>query len=190
MISRNIEPFAHGVLRQIGRFERAVTFLAFLVLIGVIFGDVVMREITGSGLHWARQAGVYANLFVVMFGIGVASAAGAHLRPRFADGWLPARFEPLLIRLQDGFMACFCACFAIIAGLVVIDSYELAERSVVLRILIWPFQAVVPLVFIIASIRHALFAAMPSLRPPESSGAIPLDDAPSELAETDNGGPS
>lgn len=177
MISRNFKSRAECLLHYMGRIERAVTFAAFLVLVGVIFADVAMREITGSGLHWARQAGVYANLFVVMFGIGVASAGGAHLRPRFADGWLPDRFEPVLIRLQDGIMAGFCLCFAVIAGFVVINSYGLAERSVVLRMLIWPFQAVVPLVFVIATIRHGLFASMPELRPSESSGAIPLDDA-------------
>jgi len=162
-----------------------VTFVAFLVLIGVIFADVLMREFTGSGLHWARQAGVYANLFVVMFGIGIASAGGAHLRPRFADGWLPARFEPLLIRLQDALMACFCLCFAVVAAVVVMDSYLLAERSVVLRILIWPFQAVVPVVFVIATVRHGLYAAFPSTRPAESAGAIPVDET--MVVPVDNG---
>lgn len=187
-MSRIPKSLTERLLLHVGRLERAITFVAFLLLIGVIFGDVVMRELTGSGLHWARQAGVYANLFVVMFGIGVASASGAHLRPRFADGWLPARFEPVLIRLQDGLMACFCLCFAVIAGAVVMDSYGLAERSVVLRIVIWPFQAVVPLVFVIATMRHGLFAILPELRPTESSGAIPLDDA--QIAPRGNGQPS
>ena len=163
-----------GFLRRIGRVERVVTFVAFLVLIGVIFADVLMRETTGSGLHWARQAGVYANVFVVMFGIGIASAAGAHLRPRFADSWLPVRLLPALMRLQDALMACFCLSFAIVAGLVVADSFLLAERSVVLRMLIWPFQAIVPIVFVIATVRHGLFAIFPAVRPTESAGAVPV----------------
>ena len=180
-----LQPVAIRLLLRIGSVERVVTFAAFLVLIGVIFADVLMREVTGSGLHWARQAGVYANLFVVMFGIGIASASGAHLRPRFADGWLPARFEPLLIRLQDALMACFCLCFAVVAAIVVMDSYMLAERSVVLRILIWPFQAVVPVVFVIATVRHGLYAAFPSARPAEPVGAIPVDET--IVVPTDNG---
>jgi TRAP-type C4-dicarboxylate transport system permease small subunit len=180
-----LQPVAIRLLLRIGSVERVVTFAAFLVLIGVIFADVLMREVTGSGLHWARQAGVYANLFVVMFGIGIASASGAHLRPRFADGWLPARFEPLLIRLQDALMACFCLCFAVVAAIVVMDSYMLAERSVVLRILIWPFQAVVPVVFVIATVRHGLFAAFPSARPAEPAGAIPVDET--IVVPADNG---
>lgn len=177
MKSNNFQFVAQRLLAAVERFERVVTFVAFLVLIAVIFGDVGMREVSGSGLHWARQAGVYANLIVVMFGIGLASAGGAHLRPRFADAWLPTRWEPVLMRIQDGLMACFCLCFAVVAGAVVVDSYGLGERSVVLRILIWPFQAVVPLVFLIATLRHGLYAVFPMLRPQESSGAIPLDEA-------------
>ena len=59
-------------LRYLDIFERNVTFLAFGVLVFVMFSDVAFREITGTGLHWSRQVGVYANLFVVMFGLGVA----------------------------------------------------------------------------------------------------------------------
>jgi len=163
------ESFAALILVRIGRVERAITFAAFLVLITVVFADVLSREMTGTGLHWARQAGVYANIFVVMFGIGVASAHGAHLRPRFADGWLPARWGPALERIQDGLMALFCFGFAIVAVGVVMQSYELAERSVVLRIVVWPFQAVIPVVFLIAMVRHGSYACFPALRPADSA---------------------
>ena len=87
---------AESFLRSLARLERLVASLAFLLLVTVVFVDVVNRELTGTGLHWALQIGVYANFFVVMLGIGVASAGGAHLRPQFADHWLPARFEPVL----------------------------------------------------------------------------------------------
>jgi TRAP-type C4-dicarboxylate transport system permease small subunit len=157
------------ILARIGRVERAVTFAAFLILIAVVFADVVSRQLTGAGLHWARQAGVYANIFVVMFGIGVASTHGAHLRPRFADGWLPARWEPVLGRIQEGLMALFCLGFAVVAIGVVMQSYELAERSVVLRIVVWPFQAVIPVVFLIAMFRHGIFSCFPALRPAGSA---------------------
>ena len=68
-------------LKLLTTFEKSITFFAFLVLVSVMFTDVAMREITGTGLHWSRQVGVYANLFVAMFGLGVASSEGAHLRP-------------------------------------------------------------------------------------------------------------
>jgi TRAP-type C4-dicarboxylate transport system permease small subunit len=167
VFSKIVEDRTAKILTRIGAAERVLSFTAFIVLIAVIFADVVSREVTGTGLHWARQAGVYANLFVVMFGIGIASARGAHLRPRFADHWLPSAWEPALIRIQEGLMALFCLSFAAVAALVVMDSYALGERSVVLRILIWPFQAIIPLVFLIAAFRHGAYAAFASLRPIE-----------------------
>ncbi len=159
-----------SVLKRIDRFEKAVTFGCFLVLIAVVFADVVSREIIGTGLHWARQVGVYANLFVIMFGIGLASSAGAHLRPRFADNWLPARWSGLLDRLHDGIMALFCVGFAAVSIDIVYDGFVLGERSAVLGFVIWPFQAVFPLVFLIAAFRHGAFTLYPNLRPVSVEG--------------------
>lgn len=165
------KPVIAAVLRHIEQFERVVTFGCFLVLIAVVFADVVSRESAGTGLHWARQVGVYANLFVIMFGIGLASAAGAHLRPRFADSWLPASWSGVLERLQDAVMALFCCGFAAVATGIVLEGLVLGERSAVLGIVIWPFQAVFPLVFMIATFRHGVYAMYPGLRPDSVAGA-------------------
>ncbi len=100
--------FAQTALRRLLKAEQWISCVAFAVLVTVIFADVLSRELTGSGMHWARQVGVYANIFIVMAGFGLASASGAHLRPRFADGWLPVSWNAALIRLQEGVMALFC----------------------------------------------------------------------------------
>ena len=163
--------WARRWLRRCAAAERAVTFVAFLAMIAVVFGDVLARELSGTGVHWARQAGVYANIIVVMVGIGLASADGAHLRPRFADGWLPARLNPLIERLSEGLMAAFCLGFAWVAFGVVSETFVLQERSAVLRTLVWPVQAVIPLVFGLATIRHGIFALYPGLRPAPSGPA-------------------
>jgi len=171
VISNHPHRVVVAALGQIERFERAITFGCFLVLIAVVFADVVSREVIGTGLHWARQVGVYANLFVIMIGIGLASAAGAHLRPRFADSWLPARWSGVLDRLQDGVMALFCITFAVVATAMVYDGYLLSERSAILGIVIWPFQAVMPFVFLVATFRHGAYALYPGLRPVPAAGA-------------------
>ncbi len=154
-----------ALLKRVEQVERAVTFTCFLVLIAVVFADVVSRQIGGTGLHWARQVGVYANLMVILFGIGLASAAGTHLRPRFADHWLPARWSGVLARMQDGVMALFCLVFAVVAAGVVYEGFVLGERSAVLGIVIWPLQFVLPLVFAVATFRHGTYAMYPALRP-------------------------
>jgi TRAP-type C4-dicarboxylate transport system permease small subunit len=165
---------AAAILATLGRVERGITIAAFGLLIGVVFADVVSREFLGRGLHWALQAGVYANYVVVLAGLGIASAGGAHLRPRFADAWLPARFEPWLARLPDLGMALFALGFAAVATGVVAETRALGDRSAVLGNLLWPLQALMPLAFLAAAVRHGLYARWPALRPPPASeGAEP-----------------
>ncbi len=167
---------AQAWLRACGRFERGLTFLAFMVVIAVVFADVVSREFVGTGIHWARQAGVYANVFVVMFGIGLASADAAHLRPRFADGWLPRAWSPVIDQLSEFLMAAFCGAFAWLALGVVAETYSLQERSAVLRTLVWPVQAALPIAFTLAAIRHCLYGLFPVLRPSSDGAAADFAD--------------
>lgn len=164
---------ARRLLTTIGAAEKGLSFVAFLVLIAVVFADVLSRELTGTGLHWAMQIGVYANYFVVMLGFGLASASGSHLRPRFADRWLPRAWEPLLERLQEALMALVCLAFAVLAGMIVGETRMLGDRSPVLGNLVWPLQILMPLVFTLAGIRHGLYACFPGLRPAQEPAAGP-----------------
>lgn len=152
-------------LAALGQFERVATFIAFTVMVAAIFADVLWREFSGVGLHWARQVGVYANIIVVMLGLGLASAEGAHLRPRFADGWLPAAWDGALQRLSEGLMAAFCALFGMMGSQMVWQAFALQERSILIGVVVWPVMAVIPLAFLIATVRHGAFALNPSWRP-------------------------
>ena len=156
---------AKQFLQALGRVERVITTSAFALLIATIFLDVFSREITGVGIHWARQAGVYANIVVVMFGLGLASAGGNHLRPRFADNWLPARWNPIIDRFQDGLMCVFCLFVSVVGAQLTWESIQLGERSTLLPILIWPVLTVIPLAFFLVGVRHAIYVSCPALRP-------------------------
>lgn len=166
-----INMMAKKILNKLTLIEKWITFTAFLVLVVVIFADVAIRELSGTGLHWSRQIGVYANLFVVMFGLGVASSEAAHLRPKFADHWLPVSWNPILERFQEGLMCLFCLLFSIVATQVVIETFNDDVQSIVLRIAIWPFQAIIPIAFFMTSIRHLIYTIYPNLRP-----VIPIND--------------
>lgn len=158
---------AASFLQRLNSFESLVTTCAFIVLIGTMFADVLSRELTGVGLHWARQVGVYANIVVVMIGLGLASAGGAHLRPRFADNWLPAKWNPALERIQDFLMALFCFAVALIATQATLESAVLGEVSALLPVFIWPFLGVIPLAFFLVALRHVLYCLYPGLKPPD-----------------------
>ena len=155
------------LLAALRQAEVALTAGAFAVLVTVIFADVAWRRLSGSGLLWAREVGVFANIVLTILGIGIASADGAHLRPKFLDRLLPARWEPVLVRVQEGLTAVGFALLAWLALRVLGETIDLEERSIVLRWLLWPVQMVLPVAFLAGTLRHGLFAAWPTLRPVE-----------------------
>jgi TRAP-type C4-dicarboxylate transport system permease small subunit len=158
-----------AILNGLQRLEKLLVVAAFLLLVVVVFGDVVSRELTGAGLYWASQVGVWANVLVVMAGFGLASADGAHLRPRFTDSWLPVSWEPALCRAQHLCMALFCLAISLLAARVVFGSWQLGEVSLELFMPIWPVQLFLPLAFMAATVRHLLYVFFPELRPGDSN---------------------
>ena len=158
-----IEAATH-LLHLLRRAEQGLCLCAFFVQATVLFLDLLLRELSGGGLTWARQTGVYAGIVVAMLGIGLASAAGEHLRPRFADRWLPRAWEPAVVRLSEFTTAFICLLFAVFAGQLVAETIQLREISTVLRIPIWPVQMLLPLAFGIAFLRHFLYGCRPVLR--------------------------
>ena len=168
--------WARSLLRLLQTGERILVVVAFSLLVLVVFADVVSREVTGGGMYWVSQVGVWANVIVVMAGFGIASANGAHLRPRFADNWLPASWQPALQTLQHICMTLFCVLIGALSVSVVHDSWRLGEVSLDLFVPVWPVQAFLPLAFSIGAIRHALYATYPKLRPDENS-ALALNGA-------------
>ena len=69
-------------------------------------------------------------------------------------------------------MALFCLAFAVVAFQVVTETYSMQERSVVLRIVVWPFQAVIPTAFAVAAVRHAIYGLLPQQRPADNKSSI------------------
>ncbi|MCC6170987.1 MAG: TRAP transporter small permease [Gammaproteobacteria bacterium] len=151
--------------------EVVLTCAAFAVLVVVIFADVAWRWLTGSGIIWAREVGVFANIVLSILGIGIASADGTHLRPRFFDRIFPAAWDSTLMRLQELLTALGFAALAWIAIAVVRETMLLEDRSIVLRWLVWPVQLVLPVAFVLGTLRHGIFAAFPALRPMERDEA-------------------
>jgi len=160
-----------ALLSAIRRAEIFITTAAFVVLIVVIFADVIVRRVSGSGLIWAREVGVFANIVLTMVGIGVASASGAHLRPRFVDRWFPASWDFTLTRIQELLTAIAFGVLTYLSIKVLLETIALADTSTVLRIAVWPIQLCLPLAFGLGTLRHGLYSLVPELRPAERSEA-------------------
>ena len=156
---------ADRLLQIISRAERLLVSISFAAMTLIIMADVLLREISGTGVAGAPRVAVYAMIITTMISFGLASQSGRHLRPKFADHWLPESWEPLIVRLQEWLTAAFCLTFAVVATGVVVETWALEESSRMLRIPIWPMQSVIPLAFFVAAMRHSIFALYPTLRP-------------------------
>jgi len=153
------------LLLILDRWERWFCSAAFALLAAVMFADVLMRELVGNGLPWAQQTAVYANIVVALFGLGLATSGGKHLRPRFADNWLPTVWQPTLQRLGHAVSALLLLVFALVAMQLVAETRALNEVATVLRVPLWPLQALIPLSFVSAGLRYTCYALRPALAP-------------------------
>ena len=156
-----------GLLHWLDRAERGLCVAAFSVLAALLFADVLLREVLGNGIPWARQAGVYANLVVVLFGMGLATSAGSHLRPRFADKLLPQSWQPLLRRTGFALTAALLLLFAALALQLSLETRALAETATVLRIPLWPLQFLLVVSFASSALRNGCYCLRPELAPGE-----------------------
>ena len=51
--------------------------------------------------------------------------------------------------------------------MVVHETMQLDDRSIVLRWVIWPVQLSLPVAFLLGTLRHGIYASFPALRPME-----------------------
>lgn len=174
---------AASVLLGLRRAEQLLTALAFAVMVGVLALDVVGRELAGGGRIWAMPVAVYANVLLAFIGMGVASAHGAHLRPRFLDRAVPRRWDALFDRFSDAGFALFCFGAVVLCLRMVRETIELQETDPVLGWPIWPFQCLLVAGFAAGALRHALYAARPDLRPAADAGELapPTEEQVREL---------
>ncbi|MEH6549232.1 MAG: TRAP transporter small permease subunit [Pseudomonadales bacterium] len=156
---------ARRLLALLTRLENVFCLSGFTVLVLVLFVDVGMRWLFGGGIPWSHQVGIYANAALALVAMGLASSGGTHLRPRFADNWLPQKYHPQLETLGELISATVFFVFAVFALQMVLETHALGERSTVTLTLVWPIQLLLPSVFFVAALRHLLFAVFPVLRP-------------------------
>jgi len=168
---------AAALLNNISKLERVLTTLGFIAMTLILFADVVARELTHSGLITARQYGVYANIVVVMFGLGIASANDAHLRPRFVDNLISSRFKAATEKLRQATTALFAWACTWLCAWITLESYQLYEVSALTNMPIAPFMAVMPCAFTLMAIRHSVYTIWPALAQTEIIHSDPAQHA-------------
>lgn len=159
-----------GALAGLYRAELTAAIACLVVMAAVVFADVVGRELANQGLIWAQRVGVYAFIYAGFIGLPLATAAGEHLRPKFADGLMPSVIARHLPRLQHGVAALLTGAFAYYGVRFALQAHALEETSPVLNFPVWAVQIVFAYAFLSCALRHLAYAAFPVAAPSEMEG--------------------
>lgn len=155
------------LLLHLYRLEAAVAVLAYLIITIALMTDIVSREVFGQAIWGIQKVAVYGAVIAGLIGLGLATAKGKHIRPKFTDAWLPEHWQAAATRIGD-LVACLTFLTAAWVSMELVQSsYEFNFLAPVLDWPIWPFQLLLPYTFTSTAIRHAVFTLEPQLRPQE-----------------------
>ena len=170
-----------ALLTFIGRAERWITIVAFALMAVSLLADVISRRLFMTGLIGATEVAVIGMVAVAMFGIGVATDEGGHLRPRLFDALIPKAAEGAVNRAASAVTGVFFTVFAGLSAYMLAQSFALGDRTEILRAPVWCLQSIIFLAFATNAVRFFVYALRPDLKPSEDleeSGAGASDGDP------------
>ncbi len=158
-------PLAQTVLHWLRRIEVVICVTAFSAAALALIVDVLARELLGNGIFGAQRFAVWATAIAGLVGFALVTSEAGHLRPQFADKWVPASLDPVMNRIGDLVSALICIGLGVYAVDFVLNSIRLGERGMAIPIKVWPIQLILPWMFFSSAIRHLIFATVPALKP-------------------------
>lgn len=159
------------ILAALTRAERFIAALCIGLLTLIMFADVGARELFKGGIAWAQKFSLNLMFWAGMLGVVVVSSRGTHIRPEIGEKLWPEKLKPILKAIEHFLIALFCAGMAVVAVQFVIKTYDSGQRNPVTEIPMWILQLVLPYTFISLTLRHAIYAAVPALRPADKNEA-------------------
>lgn len=157
---------AARLLSWLDRIERDLAGFAYLVCVGLILADVASRELFGVAIWGSQKIATYAAVVAGIFGLSLAVGTNAHFRIAVADHILPFAW---VARASHILSALLFVVLAVSSCVFVYQAWSFQDRAPVLNVPLWPILTCFPIAFFTATLRHAIFAIEPSLRPGAST---------------------
>jgi TRAP-type C4-dicarboxylate transport system permease small subunit len=157
------------LLSGLTQLETIAALIGFCLMTGVLLADLIGREIWSAGVFGASRVAIYAMILSAMAGFGLATATGRHLRPKVLDGLIPKRLERPALALGQALSAMILLTLTWFTFEMMRETLQFQERDLLLRIAVWPAQAIMVAGFGMSALRHLIFAAVPALIPAEQN---------------------
>ena len=120
-------------------------------------GQILLRNVYGTGLPWADEALRLLVLWTALFGAVAASREDRHIRIDVLSRFMPARPRAAVAFFLDLFTSAISGVLAWYSLDFVLDSRRFAD-TVLGGLPAWAFQAVLPLCFTLIAWRYLVWA--------------------------------
>jgi len=155
-------------LHLLQKTERWIAATAFGLMTFLVLADILLREAFKHSFPVGPKVAIDLMIWGGFLGAAITSGKGTHLKAEVASKIWPKKVKPLVDQVSEALTALFCAGMAWLAFQYVSQSFEMGEVGVVTRIPVWISQAVLPWAFVSMTVRHLIFAIVPSLKPTPS----------------------
>ena len=131
--------------KMIERAEEAFCVVAFLVVSGVLFVNVVLRYAFSASTSWAEELIRYLMIWITFIGGCVCVRRGAHIRMDFLMTLMPRRAGLWLTRVVYVLAAIFCAALCWYGTRLMLFTIARGQTTPAMELPMWVPYAAMPL---------------------------------------------
>lgn len=164
-LAQQTDPAMKRFLSALLTVETLVAGAFYTIAAAILFADVIARELFDSPIWGGQRIAVLLANGSALIGIAVAVALNRHIRPSVLDGAIPARFDPVTVRVGHLLGAAVMFAGAYYGALLVLENRSMGFTTPPLKLEIWIAQLAFPYGFASAGLRYLFFAIDPELQP-------------------------
>jgi TRAP-type C4-dicarboxylate transport system permease small subunit len=143
--------------------EDAVLVALFLVLVGLAFSQISLRNFFHGGWPWADPALRVLVLWLAMWGASLAARHGHHIRIELAPHYLPLRWRRYNMVLCDAACAVITGIIAYASVQFILEEYQHGGRAFA-AVPVWVCESIIPFSLSLLTLRFAAQAFATALR--------------------------
>ncbi len=147
------------IRRMLHILEDALLVVAFLVLAGLAFAQIVLRNVAATGVAWADPLLRYLVLWIGLLGAMVAAREDRHITIDAVSYFLPPRTKCGVRVVTDAFTAGVCVVLAR-AAFHFVSGEKVAGATAFGFVPYWAAELILPLSFSVLAIRYGILAAV------------------------------
>ena len=139
------------------RLEDTLLTVLLMLMLGTAFMQIVLRNLMGSGIIWGDVFVRVLVLWIGMLGAMAASRSQRHIRIDLLSRYMPENLKQISTRFTEFMTALICGLAAFHSFRFVRSEFEYGDMAFA-KIPVWFCEAIIPLAFIVISVRYLLHA--------------------------------